>query len=746
MSMVGGTSLRMSPNRSQRHSSSLASDFKRQMIIKAKAQQRYAREQLLLTRSMQTKMKQNADQKQRHQLRENQKRTNQQARFMRRPASAGSRAVRTRSGTLKSPRVVYRKTPIYVNQQRDCQQSPQDRPMNRSTRRRPFSANSKRRTTQVSSQQNNPNWQIIGARVEKNGIQQLRRPTSAPKGRSEETGNTYVYAPTIIRARMSPRTLRTRRPQSAGTRSNQHHQQPQPQQQQGGQQRDPDWRDRSDPRYPSKSKKRRPSTSRGRRSKYSTSTASSKMSRPTRPSSAGARQHGEISSIAHRIPTVQHGEDNSAINSIIFDEFDMEAVEAMEAMERRKQQGSGEETIKMESPPAPSPPRRLNYKGQTIETATKRSLKAPSWTLKRRSVPSREDSLALATKNHTKMKQTFATVQFSALSAACQQVGGVCKWHLTAVEFLQFCKHDIGIESMTLEEAQVLCCNRPLGRGDGFENIFNAKACVSVFGVPTKNKSSKSGAASDPVVGDIKSSSVSQWEIEKGPNAFGLEYADFRDRFWNPVPKPIRDAIDALGKEQATSKKGKEKEEKRKDSRIPPTWIPKVEHYDKKLQHFRSEHLQDDAIREEHVKFARRMKRLYTSIRKGIKRRHLSCAVAFSNFSLSMGPTLSIEQLSRVAKLSASQVLTSPAIHMKSMEFIQSLCSLAEKFIASIAYDARARVMRIDRWQQNKNGGGGGKGAKFSGHTTISGSVDLLRSRIFLQWLCLNRFDYLDVL
>ena len=135
------------------------------------------------------------------------------------------------------------------------------------------------------------------------------------------------------------------------------------------------------------------------------------------------------------------------------------------------------------------------------------------------------------------------------------------------------------------------------------------------------------------------------------------------------------------------------------------------------------------------------MKRLYTSIRKGIKRRHLSCAVAFSNFSLSMGPTLSIEQLSRVAKLSASQVLTSPAIYMKSMEFIQSLCSLAEKFIASIAYDARTRVMRIDRWQQqNKNG------AKFSGHTTISGSVDLLRSRIFLQWLCLNRFDYLDVL
>ena len=57
------------------------------------------------------------------------------------------------------------------------------------------------------------------------------------------------------------------------------------------------------------------------------------MSRPARPSSAGAQQHGEISSMAHRIPTVQHGEDNSDINSIIFDEFDMEGEEAMEAME-----------------------------------------------------------------------------------------------------------------------------------------------------------------------------------------------------------------------------------------------------------------------------------------------------------------------------------------------------------------------------------------------------------------------------
>ena len=134
--------------------------------------------------------------------------------------------------------------------------------------------------------------------------------------------------------------------------------------------------------------------------------------------------------------------------------------------------------------------REIAREADHMEFATKTVLNAkttkpitkPSWSLKPRSrTPSAAAKAKSEQKIHNDMRSVFGTVQFSAISAACQQIAGTRKWHLTAIEFLTFCQHDLGISSMTLSEAQMLCCNRPLGQG-GFENVFNARAYCSVFG------------------------------------------------------------------------------------------------------------------------------------------------------------------------------------------------------------------------------------------------------------------------
>ena len=117
-----------------------------------------------------------------------------------------------------------------------------------------------------------------------------------------------------------------------------------------------------------------------------------------------------------------------------------------------------------------------------LNNKTTKPIIKPSWSLKPRSrTPSAAAKAKSEQKIHNDMRSVFGTVQFSAISAACQQIAGTRKWHLTAIEFLTFCQHDLGISSMTLSEAQMLCCNRPLGQG-GFENVFNARAYCSVFG------------------------------------------------------------------------------------------------------------------------------------------------------------------------------------------------------------------------------------------------------------------------
>ena len=223
MSMVGGTSLRMSPSRSRRHTKNLNTDFKRQMAIKAQAQARYERQQLLLTRSMQTKLKQKEDRQYRQQLRSNAKLTQQRQPRRQRPASASNasarrrRGVRTKSGTATNPRMVYQRLPSYVHDVRQNQR-PEWGTSPRMSPKRPSSAQAKTRIS--TKRQQHVNWQIIGARVSNPATKerQIRRPKSAHPGGRRDPQPYHVYAPTIISARMSPRSLKKRRPKSADRR------------------------------------------------------------------------------------------------------------------------------------------------------------------------------------------------------------------------------------------------------------------------------------------------------------------------------------------------------------------------------------------------------------------------------------------------------------------------------------------------------------------------------------------------
>ena len=100
-----------------------------------------------------------------------------------------------------------------------------------------------------------------------------------------------------------------------------------------------------------------------------------------------------------------------------------------------------------------------------------------------------------------------------------------------------------------------------------------------------------------------------------------------------------------------------------------------------------------------------------------------------------MDPILSLSALQRAARNCAPQVLSLPAIHLKESEFVHGLSSLAAKFITN---DCRSRIRRIKQWKTKKLTGGV---SKYCGATSVANSVDLLETRTFLQWLCLNRFD-----
>ena len=169
-----------------------------------------------------------------------------------------------------------------------------------------------------------------------------------------------------------------------------------------------------------------------------------------------------------------------------------------------------------------------------------------------------------------------------------------------------------------------------------YYNYYNYTPLFSRFCFYFVVTGGKSNKEIDPTIGEIKSVAVVEWETTVGCGAFHLEYADFRDRFWVPIHKTIKTVIDKLAKEQKTKKSKKNQNNQIDDksnggdlediaSDSSSTWLPKVEHYDG--EHYINDHMNTKDICLEHIKVARRMKRLYISIRRGIKRRHLSCAV-----------------------------------------------------------------------------------------------------------------------
>jgi len=379
-----------------------------------------------------------------------------------------------------------------------------------------------------------------------------------------------------------------------------------------------------------------------------------------------------------------------------------------------------------------------------------KATKVPKWEMKPQyKLPAAQTKEQKLSKNMNNIKQHFDSVQYSVLTSICQQVGGTRKWHVTAIEFLSYCQTKLNISSMTLEEAQMLCCNEEFGGVNGYENIFNARSYVTVIGSSTAKKGRKNGKDT------IKSSAVANAEISKGPNAFSLEYGDFRARFWEPIDNNIKQVFKKLSKEVKTPRKKKGKKggvattaETATNLIGATTWVPKIEHWDDVVDGMEKHFLKNNAfdmeyICKEHIQKARRMKRLYTSIRKSLKKINLSCATAFSSFQLSMDPIVSLDHLRKAAVMSAKQVLTSPSLHMKAFEFVNGLCGLAESFMKSIAYDSRSRLRRITLWKDNKGSGGNGGGGKkkFIGVATVSETIDLLETKSFLQWVCMNRFD-----
>ena len=116
---------------------------------------------------------------------------------------------------------------------------------------------------------------------------------------------------------------------------------------------------------------------------------------------------------------------------------------------------------------------------------------------------------------------------------------------------------------------------------------------------------------------------------------------------------------------------------------------------------------------EEQLKQCRRLRSLYISIRRGLKRRHRSCTVAFSSFKLSTDPIVSCEMVKKAARLCAPQVLASCQLHIAEHDFIQAMAWLAQQGIKLCLY---------------------------SGEATSSFSSFNIDSKAFFQWLCLGRY------
>ena len=120
------------------------------------------------------------------------------------------------------------------------------------------------------------------------------------------------------------------------------------------------------------------------------------------------------------------------------------------------------------------------------------------------------------------------------------------------------------------------------------------------------------------------------------------------------------------------------------------------------------------SICQEHLKQCRQLRRLFISIRRALKRRHKSCAVAFSSFKLATDPIVTREVLEKATRKCASQVLATCQLHIPEHDFISAMLWLAYHWIEKNAYSVQSF--------KDKNDG-------------------RLETRCFFQWLCLGQYS-----
>ena len=723
MGMIGGASLRMSPSRSERHRSSLAADFMKQLRMRSEAQQRYQRNQVTLTRTMRTRMQQEEERRRRQTAAFQEKISRVRGRIYYDRGGIGSSTRRGKGGSSgrsnnARPSSASSRMRTSIQPGTDLKSRKVYVPANNTTgphRRRPASAGQHRR-------QNQPQWQLVGERIGQQAIlsskmmrmqqqdereaKRRKRPKSAdPRGRrrirqQESFGSRaaiHVNAPTIVAARMSPRSVRI----AKRNRKTQRLQSARPTR--GG--RDGHKNTAAAEAVASSTTRKMIQHEVGRHVR-STDQAQAASSKPKPPML--------VIPTAGTVLDEHKVRDEDAEGGTIFYDMDFTfgsgggprsggtAAESTISRAGGSSKTDGKDgrsdVRKITLSPKP-PPRRAT---QSTTTATTTSLhhndagRASSRKQKQRNSihSSLERQLQYTKEIAAKMHSGFSQFEFSVLSSSMGKVGSSRSWHVNALQLLEFGKNCMGLK-ISLSDCQALLANCPI---ESWLRVFDHTAWITI------NEK-----------GDARSARISDHEVSMNGGGFFLDYNSFRERFWEPINKKLRAQLSQLKKaESSISAEGGT------NSDPDPAWEPRslVLDYEGGKRSRRSQ----VEMCEEQLKQCRRLRSLYISIRRGLKRRHTSCSVAFSSFKLATDPIVSCEALKKAARLCAPQVLSSCQLHIAEHEFIQAIAWLGQEWITACQYSG---VLKRTS----------------SSNAAVAAAAGRIESRAFFQWLCLGRYS-----
>ena len=670
--MIGGASLRMSPGRSKRHESSIASEFMKQMRIKSEAQQRFKRSQMGMTRSMQTRLRQDMERKHR-----------QTAAYQERICRVRGRvyngtAKLLRSSTVKRPRsaVTNKRWRLHGNSRLTSGQGarkvyvPSNCKDQKVVRRRPASAGRSRSDSC-------PQWQLHGFKIGQQAILQTKmrniqqetekesrkraRPKSAdPRGRRSEKGMNS-NAPTIVPAYISPRSARIKgrpnrltrkRPQSAGL---------------GRATQEYDRTSRRMIQHVVEKGTPAPITSHIYNVQKS---IPSKLVIPTAgfevEDNRGDKKNFEGLTYDEDFnPKVLHSSRKDSDNA-----KDAKHIAADDRSEIKKAILS----------PRP-PPQKMKPVASPFNKTPPRISQQVSLS-----------SLLKGRRQHTKetasrLHAQFAQQEFSALMSNVEKVAPGRSWHINALQLLTFAKRHFRFD-VTLSQCQALLTDCPI---ESWIHVFDHTTWVSI-----NNE------------GDARSSHVCSHEATNGGDGFYLDYNRFRERFWEPINKKLKVQFSRL----KAAKFDLQVEIKNDRSEPEPAWEPMslLNTHDGE----RRENSNLVAMCEQQLKQCRQLRRLYISIRRCLKRRHKSCAVAFSSFKLATDPIVTLEVLEKAIRKCAPQVLASGELHIPEHDFISAMLWLAQHWIEKNAYSF------------------------YSFKGKITGKLE---TRSFFQWMCLGQYS-----